>query len=306
MEIKLFYPGFVRKALTFTIDDGNVEMDEKFISIVKPCGIKGTFNLCTHSTDKMSKEEYRKFYSGFEIANHCKYHPHAFTDGKEYSFSDKPFDPEDKSSEDLFLCPGFDRMYYKWNGKYWCKVATDDFYVECARDCHRELEEIFGKGSVRSYVWPFCEQKNEKVKTEIKNLDLGYYGVRKTGEVLDTTGYALPSDWNAWSYNCTDKNLLEQAAKYEAYADDGELKFFAFGLHSIDYERNNTWGDLKEFAERYGNRPSDYWYASVCQIYDYVRAAGSVYVGDDGKLHNPSDIPVYVEYNGEKIILEAN
>ena len=42
-----FFPGWTRKSISFTIDDGNIAMDEKFLSIVKPAGIKGTFNLCT-------------------------------------------------------------------------------------------------------------------------------------------------------------------------------------------------------------------------------------------------------------------
>lgn len=41
-----FYPGWTRKAITFSIDDGIVPMDQKFIEIVRPVGIKGTFNLC--------------------------------------------------------------------------------------------------------------------------------------------------------------------------------------------------------------------------------------------------------------------
>ena len=43
-----FFPGWTRKSVTFTIDDGNVAMDKKFLDIVRPAGILGTFNLCSH------------------------------------------------------------------------------------------------------------------------------------------------------------------------------------------------------------------------------------------------------------------
>ena len=43
---KPYFPGFTRKSVTFSIDDGNLVLDKKFISIVAPYGIKGTFNLC--------------------------------------------------------------------------------------------------------------------------------------------------------------------------------------------------------------------------------------------------------------------
>ena len=33
-KIEIFYPNYSRKAISFTIDDGNVPMDKKFIDIV--------------------------------------------------------------------------------------------------------------------------------------------------------------------------------------------------------------------------------------------------------------------------------
>ena len=78
-----FYPGWTRKAITFSIDDGILDMDRKFMDIIEPYGIKGAFNLCSERLNKMSPEEYREFYRGHEIANHCKHHPAAFIDGCE-------------------------------------------------------------------------------------------------------------------------------------------------------------------------------------------------------------------------------
>ena len=88
-----FFPGWTRKSVTFSIDDGNIPMDTKFLSIVRPAGILGTFNLCSHWTDKMSPAEYREFYRGYEIANHCKYHPQVFSDTMRFVISDEKFDP---------------------------------------------------------------------------------------------------------------------------------------------------------------------------------------------------------------------
>ena len=42
---KNYFPGWVRKSVSFTIDDGNLEMDKRFIDTVSPYGIKGTFNI---------------------------------------------------------------------------------------------------------------------------------------------------------------------------------------------------------------------------------------------------------------------
>ena len=42
-----FFPGWVRKSITFTIDDGNMKLDRKFLDITEPAMLKGTFNLNT-------------------------------------------------------------------------------------------------------------------------------------------------------------------------------------------------------------------------------------------------------------------
>ena len=74
---KNYFPGFVRKAVTFTIADGIVEHDAKFISIVKPAGFLGTFNLINTKLNRsgFTDEEYIALYSGFEVSNHHVFHP---------------------------------------------------------------------------------------------------------------------------------------------------------------------------------------------------------------------------------------
>ena len=91
--------------------------------------------------------------------------------------------------------------------------------------------------------------------------------------------------------------------KYESYPDDGALKFFAFGVHSIDFERDDKWGDLSVFAEKYGNRPDTYWYASVGEIFDYEEALSSLKI-TESLIENPSNLTVYFEIDGERKLLE--
>jgi hypothetical protein len=106
----------------------------------------------------------------------------------------------------------------------------------------------------------------------------------------------------AWTYNATDGNLLELAEIYENYPDDGELKFFCFGLHSVDYERAAKWGDLALFAKKYGNRPEDFYYASVDDIFDYEDAVAALEINEDF-VYNPSDITLYIKVDGQRITL---
>lgn len=294
-----YFPRWTRRSLTFTIDDGNVAMDQKFLSILRPHGILGTFNLCSHMLSALDADGYREFYRGYEIANHCKKHPYALSDDKEYLFSDEEFQADTADVSKTYKADeaGCFWIHYP-NG--WRIAADTDTYIRLADEGRSDLEALFGKGSVKSYVWPYHEQQNEKVKAHLRAS--GYYAIRKTGSVRDTTGFAAPSDRMAWSYNADHTLLLSEMEKYEACPDNGELKFFAFGVHSVDWERADRWNDLVRFAEKYGDRPDDYYYATVGDIFAYEDAVKALEISESA-IYNPSDITVYIKLDGERTVI---
>ena len=300
-----FYPGWTRKAITFSIDDGNVPMDEKFINILRPAGIHGTFNLCSHNLGYLTPEQYREFYKGDEIANHCKYHPFAFVDGKEYQISEEAFD-EASADPELLYRTDTEQLYrvHKVNG--WRNITDADGYCAFIDAGKQELEEVFGKGSVRSYVWPFQQQECQKVLDHLKlRFEQGvYYGVRKSGEKGAEEGFPLPVCRLPWHYTATHANLLEYAERYEAQPDDGELKFFCIGVHSIDYERAGKWDVLQAFADRYGHRPQDYFYAPVGEIFDYADALDRIEITEH-TVKNPTDRDLYIRVDDRNVVLKA-
>lgn len=296
------YPGWSSKAITFTIDDGNLVMDQKFLDIVRPAGIKGTFNLCSHNMNTMSAEEYRAFYEGYEIANHCKLHPYVFEEGVTYKFADEPFD-EATADPNLLYETDRPQVYYIRMPKGWRRIAEPHAYTALIAEGQAELEAVFGKGSVRSFVWPFNERKNHVVKEYLDSVK-EYYGVRRSGEYGAEVGFLLPENRMPWHYTATHKTLLEKAAQYEALPEDGTLKFFCFGVHSIDFERENKWDALAEFARVYGNRPQDYFYATVGEIFDYEDAVKQLVITEEA-VQNLSAQTVYVRIDNEKIALKA-
>ena len=166
-----FYPGWTRKAITFSIDDGILDMDRKFMDILEPYGIKGAFNLCSERLNKMSPEEYREFYRGHEIANHCKYHPAAFIDGCEYDIADEKFDPATADTSKLYPYEGEPGLYHTvrpWGG--WMKRADTDAYIRLIEESHAELEAIFGEGSIRAFVWPYIRQDNKRLTDYVASI----------------------------------------------------------------------------------------------------------------------------------------
>ncbi len=297
---KNYFPGWVRKSITFSIDDGNIPNDTKFINIVKPYGIKGTFNLVSSSLSKYSKEFCRELYRGFGISNHCKLHPFAMEPQRQRPVSDDCFDPTTADITKNYKT-GVDGVYHCHVTSGWRKVADTESYCRLVDECHIELEEIFGKGSVTTFVWPFCEQANAEVQEHVMSK-CGYTAVRKTGLVGNTTGYAVPEDLMHWSYNSKDKLIVEDCSDYENFADDGNLKFFCFGLHSVDYENMNCWDVLLDFCKRFGNRPETFYYASVEDIFAYCDAVKSI-IETDEYIENPTDITLYVKVDGKRKIL---
>lgn len=298
MKDGFVYPGGARKAISFTIDDGNLPMDRKFIDIVKPAGIKGTFNLCSDHLNVMTPEEYREFYQGYEIANHSKAHPFPLTEEKYRPIKWEKFDASVADEGFMYPLKEYKDVFYYRLPHGWRIGCYESAFIRLVEECNRELEEIFGIGSVRSFVWPFGEQKSEKVKEYLKQY--GFYGIRKTGRVDDTTGFALPADRNAWSYNADHTTLLSCAQKFEKIPDDGALKFFSFGVHSVDFERAGNWCDLERFAKEYGNRPDAYYYATIGEIFDYEDRTKLCNV-ENGELHNGSDDEVYY-LQGDKLL----
>lgn len=277
-----FFPGWTRKSISFSIDDGHVETDRKLLEIVSPFGIKGTFNLCSDRLTELSPEEYREFYRGHEIANHVKYHPGPFTDGVSYDISDEPFDPELSDRLKLYPFEEMEGLFYAQRKKGgWLKLATNDAYVRCIEECHRELEELFGKGSVRCFIWPYGEQKNEWLRSYIKNIP-GYYGTRLSHVGLTPDVYFAPPSKEAFYVPAWHTSLLAVAERFENLPDDGKLKFLCFGVHSIDFEVHGKWGDLITFAKTYGARPDDYYYATVGDIFDYSEATKRVEINRHG------------------------
>ena len=219
-----YFPGFVRKSITFTIDDGNVILDKKFIDIVKRGGVKGTFNLCLPDLKKYTPEFYRELYSGFGISNHCKLHPFAFSPEKPTELSEDVFSEETADPGKLYRVEGCDGLYYYRASNGWRKVADDATYCRLVKECHDALESVFGEGSITTYVWPYCEQNNAVVQDYVMNK-CGYVAVRKTGATRDTTGFAVPSDRMHWSYNANHQNFSSPSSSNESNAAAHSVRF---------------------------------------------------------------------------------
>ncbi len=308
-----YFPGFVRKAVTFTLDDGLI-YDETLLNILKPAGIRGTFNIC--NTDRITKEAYLSLYEGYEIANHHILHTTAMREGFDYSgvnFSDSFLPAEEERDNSVIYkhsmkvdgeaVDGFYYVHYSLYGSTagWHPLASDETYIKYLTLTEDKIESVFGEGSVVGFAYPHGSL-NESVKERIK--ELGYLYARKTGNLKDSTGFALPSDRFAWTYNADHNCLLEVMEKFDKAADDGSLKMFAFGVHAKDFETYSKWEDLRTFADMYGNRADDFFYATNREIFEYEDAVKALVITDDS-IRNPSGVDVFITVDQVKTLIPA-
>ena len=297
-----YFPGFVRKSLTFSLDDGNVRWDKETAELMRSAGIRGTYNLCSSILSAFDAEGYRAFYDGFEIANHVHGHPFAVTDEhRDYPIVDEPFDSESADESKLYPHPTED-IYYMHLPKGWRLFARYETYLRLVREGYRELEAIFGEGAVKGFVWPFYKQDSDALFEEL--ISDGYTYIRGGGAALDTMGYNLPEDYMRMMYTVNNLGIKTQVPIYEAYPDDGELKIFCIGVHSKDYERDGSFDDLAYFARTFGNQPEKYYTAGVGAILHYASCAKALVIGEDS-IENPTDTDIYLTVDGKKAVAYA-
>lgn len=297
-----YFPGWTRKAVTFTMDDGIRQHDEKFLKIVRPAGVLGTFNL--YNVDLNKADEYRELYAGYGIASHCNYHANVFKDGVDYSelITDDPWPgAATADTSKIYKHPSVEGLYYHFvTGYSWHPIADTEHYLEFAMQTEVELEQIFGEGIVKGFVYPNGNQSNQAVVDFLR--ENGYTNIRRTYP-LAGDNFSMPETRYSWSYNADHTNLLSMMKKFEAAPDDGELKMFSFGVHPKDFETNNKWEDLYIFAATYGYRPDDYFYGTVDDIFAQEDAIKSITVENGAITNNSSDTSVYFKVGGEKVIL---
>ncbi len=300
---KNYYPGYVRKTITFTLDDGDLSRDQLFFSYTEPAGFKGVVNLISSNINSYNKQQYIDMYSDYEIGNHGKYHVFRLNESQRSQIVDAPFVEAAADTSKLYKSADNDKIYhiYVAGVSGWRLAMFVDDFKAAVVEGHEELEAIFER-KIGYYALPNgLRDTDAGIPEYIESL--GYYAVRKTGDLGSSTGFSLPDDYTRITYNATVDNLLDYARQYDNLPDDGKLKYFSFGLHAFDY--NNKWHILEEFCNRYGYRSDSFWYATDREIYDYVNAVNGLIINGD-KVTNNSDITLYVKVGDKNEVVAPN
>ena len=267
----LRYPGFRRKALTLSYDDGTVH-DVRLVEILNRYGIKATFNLNSihftqqrpQKTRAMTREEANALFagSGHEIAVHSFSHP-------------------------------FLEQLPRGNAAW-----------ELMQD-RKTLEEMFGC-IVRGMAYPMGTYNDEVVEAA-RLCGICYARTCKATHGFDLPEDWLRLHPTC---RHNDPALMELCSRFLTLHEDRPWdprpKLFYLWGHSYEFSDDDNWELIEEFCARMADNP-DIWYATNGEIYAYTEAARQIVSSVDGQmLYNPTARTLYLEISGEKKLLEPD
>lgn len=266
IQLWMVFPKGLSKALTLSYDDG-VEQDARLIAIMNRNGLKGTFNL-----------------------NGGQFSPEGtvFPNGHIHRRMTR------QAAYDLYAGSGHEvAVHALWHGDL-PDLPPAHAIWQVMRD-REELENMFGC-IVRGMAYPYGTVTPELAET-LKGCGIAY-----SRTVESTRRFDLPHNWLQMPATChhDDPRLMELAQKFVSGKPYRPQLFYLWG-HSYEFEANNNWQVIEDFAAFVGGR-EDIWYATNIEIHDYVEAWRSMHISADGKrLYNPSALTLWANANGSII-----
>lgn len=263
------------KALTLSYDDG-VEQDIRLIEIMNQNGLRGTFNL-----------------------NSGIYPPLGTVIPK-------------------------GQIHRKMTKEQATKIYTDSCHEVAVHGLtHPFLEQL----PMPLAMWELIEDRRnleEQFHTIIRGMAYPYgtYNdavidcLKKSGlvyarTVISSHNFKIPTDWLRLEPTChhNDVQLMPLIQEFVEESPKWEPWLFYLWGHSYEFERDNNWHVIEQFASFTGDK-KDIWYATNIQIYDYVDAYKRLQFSiDQSQVYNPTavilffqkDTTVYCIHPGEKI-----
>lgn len=259
------FPGNLRRALTLSYDDG-VEQDIRLIDIMNRHGLKGTFNL----------------NSGLYAAEGTVYpkgHVHRRLSRSQVT--------------EVYGRSGQEVAIHCYTHADLAQQSPENVAWEVMKD-KETLEEQFGR-IIRGMVYPFGTT-NDAVAETLRRCGVAY--ARTT---VSTERFDIPTNWLQMPATSHHRNprLMELARDFVERDTRWRPQLFYLWGHSYEFEDNDNWHVIEEFADFMGGR-DNIWYATNIEIHDYVEAYRHLQTSADGKrVYNPTAIAVFFGCDGQ-------
>lgn len=276
-SILMRFPEGKSKALTLSYDDG-VGQDIRLIEIMKKHGLRGTFNI---NAGRYSSEQTAP-------AQGYVHRRLSYTEATE-----------------VYKASGMEVAIHGYTHPHLTQLPVGVCMNEIVKD--REALETQFQTMVRGAAYPYG-LFNDEVINILKGAGIVYARTVRYRE-----DFALPEDWLRWEATCkhTSPRLMELAERFlEKQPPSSPWLFYLWG-HSYEFDKDDNWSVMEEFAEYVGNR-SDIWYATNLEIYEYVEAYKRLVFSMDGnRVYNPTLMDLYFEkdknmycvHSGEHMVL---
>ena len=254
------FPGGLPKALTLSYDDG-VDQDIRLMEICDQNGLKCTFNInggmvVPEGTVYEEGNVHRRMTQSQQLALY-------------------------KDSGHEVAVHGFTHP--------WLETLPAVAVAQEIVEDRKQLEKMFER-PIRGMAYPMGSF-SDMVVDVLKVTGIAY---ARTTQV--TKRFSIPTDWLRLASTCkhTDPDLMKLAERFvNGRRDQHPMLFYLWG-HSYEFERDNNWNVIEEFAQYVGGK-EDIWYATNIEIYDYVQAYNRLqWSADLSMVTNPSAISVWV------------
>lgn len=271
IQFRLLYPGFKKKSVTFSYDDGVIQ-DKTLIEIFNHYGMKATFNL---NAGKVGEKKFRTSLNGDEID--CS---HLLL------------------SENVSLYDGHEIANHTYSHPHLEDITIEEQEKEYRRG-KEELEAIFNK-KVFGAAYPYGSYNYDTFEVQ-KRLKIEYDRTTRS-----TYSFKLPTDWLCWhpTIHHREKQLNDVVNSF--YKTDEELALLYIWGHSYEFAIDDNFSLMDNLCRNLITH-EDIAFMTNHEIYTYCNAATRVYhrVSSIGQplFYNPSDVDVYIEVDGLKLVI---
>ena len=271
-KVYIRFPGFKLKAVTLSYDDG-VRQDKRLISIMQKYGLKGTFNI----NAGLFSEEFEATGKGRMTK---------------------------QEALDLYIPSGMEVAVHGYKhlslGKIEKLLAINDVLSD-----RKDLEELFGR-IVNGMAYANGSFNDDTVEI-LKSCKIEY-----ARTVVSTEKFDLPTDWLRLHATCHHNNprLMDLAKEFieqkeHWYYWGRKLQMFYLWGHSYEFDNDDNWEVIENFAEYIGNR-EDIWYATNGEIVEYLQLSEQLIFSANGSfVKNPTSVDIYMDYLGNPCVVPA-
>lgn len=263
------FPTYSKKAITFSIDDGNYARDAAIINMMHKYGIRATFNLI--EADNSGKYDIY-VHPDFEIANHTTHIRMNLTEN-----------------------------YTEADGT----VTTPPTYENCIGSINTANQEISNKlgAQTKGLVWPFAAPRERDFYPDLVTWagENGYEYCRDS----HTNGiFDVPKSWMDWKQTVwTHADWVDKVKKLTDMLVDmpqpDKFQILSIAGHGNDMEESVALDLYETIFQKIQN--TNIWNATNLEIVLYEKATHKLEITETG-IYNPTDVTMYLYINGQKCV----